>query len=131
MVSDIDIKDMMFNLLKGTSLVSSVTGKLSKRKRPANSDKEDVVISVLANEGNDIQRMFINVNIYVKDDNINGQNEENTTRLRELCSLSSTLFESALFSSNHIYLYAQRVVEVSATGEHLINNKLLYEVCNE
>mgnify|MGYP000094940500 CR=1 FL=1 len=46
----IDIKDDVYNVIKGSALDEEATGKLCKSsKRPANSDKEDIVISVIGN----------------------------------------------------------------------------------
>ena len=51
MKSDIEISKFVYHKIKGSILERSVTGKLSDRGRPDKSDKEDIVISVLANEG--------------------------------------------------------------------------------
>lgn len=68
MKSDIEIQKFVYHKIKGTSLEQNVSGKLSDRGRPNKSDKEDIVISVLANEGcGQIQRAYVNVNIYVSD----------------------------------------------------------------
>lgn len=68
MKSDIEIAKFVYHKIKGTELERNVSGKLSDRGRPNKSDKEDIVISVLANEGcGQIQRAYVNVNIYVKD----------------------------------------------------------------
>lgn len=131
MKSDIDIKDDVFRIIKGSILEKSVTGKLRKTKRPANSDNEDIVISVLSNVNGQKQRSFVNVNIYVKDNIRDGQPEEKSDRLRELCSISSELFKINHGSSFRLTLDSQRVFEVNGKNEHSINNKLLYEQCNE
>ena len=68
MKSDIEIAKFVNHKIKGTEHERNVSGKLSDRGRPNKSDKEDIVISVLANEGcGQIQRAYVNVNIYVKD----------------------------------------------------------------
>lgn len=45
MKSDIEIKDDIYQIIKGSALEKAVTGKLKKTRRPANSNKEDIVIS--------------------------------------------------------------------------------------
>lgn len=45
MKSDIEIKDDIYQIIKGSTLEKAVTGKLKKTRRPANSNKEDIVIS--------------------------------------------------------------------------------------
>ena len=95
MKSDIEIAKFVYHKIKGSSLESGITGKLSDRKRPNKSDREDIVISVLANEGcGQIQRAYVNVNVYVKDQ-WNARTkawEINTQRVKELCELCKFLF---------------------------------------
>lgn len=131
MKSDIDIKDDIYFVIKGSALHRAVTGKLSKTLRPANSYKEDIVISVLANNCAQLQEAYVNVNIYVRDNNKDGQNEENSIRLRELCSLSRDLFERGYRDDFRYELSSQRVLAIDGGGEHIINNKILYQQINE
>ena len=68
MKSDIEIAKFVYHNITGTELERNVSGKLSDRGRPNKSDKEDIVISVLANEGcGQIQRAYVKVKIYFKD----------------------------------------------------------------
>lgn len=83
MKSDIEIKDDIYQIIKGSTLEKAVTGKLKKTRRPANSNKEDIVISILENGSGQVQEAFVNVNIYVSDDVRDGQAEENSSRLRQ------------------------------------------------
>lgn len=131
MKSDIDIKDDIYTFIKGSELEKAVNGKLSKTVRPANSNSEDIVISVLSNQNAQIQEAFVNVNIYVSDLNRDKQNEENTIRLRELCNLSKELLEVGRGGEFRFILDSQRVMQVVGKEEHIINNKLLYRQCNE
>lgn len=130
MKTDIDIKDDIYAVIKGSALDRAVTGKLSKTLRPANSYKEDIVISVLANNNGQLQEAFVNVNIYVKDNTRDGQAEENSIRLRELCSLSRDLLNRGYKDDFRYELSAQRVIPVEGKGEHIINNKVLYQQVN-
>ncbi len=129
MKTDIDIKDDIYNHIKGSDLEKVVSGALSKTLRPAGSDDEDIVVSMLANVNGQIQQAFVNVNIYVADILINDQYEENTIRLRELCRISSELFERGHGDGYRFTLDEQRVMEVQGKNEHFINNKLLYHYC--
>ena len=136
MKSDIDIKDDVYKVILDSPLHKAVTGELSKRKRPHNSKKEDIVISILANETKQAQMAYVNVNVYVAGKNVKGQVEEDTVRLRTLCQLSFELFENVkgkdfrLTISDPKYECGQRVIEAE-TGENIINNKLLYQSINE
>lgn len=131
MKSDIDVKDDIYGHIKGSALEKAVTGKLRKTKRPNESDKEDIVISVLANQNGQIQECFVNVNIYIPDIFRNNQAEEDTIRLRKLCNMSEKLLKVGFGDSYRFELDSQRVLEVNGKDEHVINNKLLYRQCNE
>ena len=131
MKSDIDIKDDIYSHIKGSDLAGMVTGKLSKTLRPAKSDNEDIVISMLANVNSDIQQAFVNVNIYVPDVLRDDQYEEDTIRLRELCKVSKNLLEVGRGVGYRFTLEEQRVMEVNGKNEHFINNKLLYKFSKE
>lgn len=132
MKSDIDIKDDIYIALLNSPLMKEVSGELCKRKRPHNSSAEDVVISVLANNIAQKQMAYVNVNVYVKDDDIDGQNEEQSQRLRLLCQLSMQSVE-AIHGKDYKVSFddtdGQRVIE--SEGEHIINNKLVYQIINE
>lgn len=129
--SDIEIKDDIYKFIKGSALEKAVTGKLKKTRRPKDSNLEDIVISVLDNEAGQMQEAFVNVNIYVPDDMRDGQAEEKTIRLRELCKIAYNLLEVGRGDSYRFTLDKQRVMEVNGKNEHFINNKLLYRQCNE
>lgn len=133
MKSDIEIKDDVYKCIKGSVLEKAVTGKLSKTKRPANSDKEDIVVSMLDNGSGQKQEAFVNVNIYVPDNVRDGQAEENTIRLRELCKISSELLFELHGNGFRVDFIGskQRVLEVNGKDEHFINNKLLIQISNE
>lgn len=131
MKSDIDIKDEIFGILKGSTLAQAVTGKLSKRKRPKNSDKEDIVISVLANEGDQKQEAVVNVNIYVQDNIIDGQPEEDTIRLRELCDIAKETLKEMHINGVWLKPAPPRVYEAEGIDWHIINNRISYKLINE
>ena len=129
--SDIDIKDDVYNHIKGSLLEKEVSGKLRKTKRPAGSNQEDIVISILDNGTGQMQEAFVNVNIYVSDNIRDNQNEEDVIRLRKLCKMSYELLEVGRGEGYRFTLDKQRVLEVNVKNEHLINNKLLYQCNNE
>lgn len=135
MKSDIDIKDDVYKVVDSSEIKTSVTGGIYKRKRPIYPKgialKEDVCIAILANRTSQEQESFVNVNIYVQDEDVNGQKEENTKRLRELCQISLKTFEAVHGPDFRLSMSEQRVIEVEGTGEHIINNKLLYQIIND
>lgn len=131
MKSDVEIKDDVYMHIKGSALELAVTGKLSKTKRPNGSIDEDIVISVLANQNAQLQEAFVNVNVYVRDVERDGQKEEDTIRTRELCEISEEVLERFFKDDFRCVLDSQRVVEIEGKGEHMINNKLLYKQVND
>lgn len=131
MKTDIDIKDDIYAHLKNSDLVKEITGVLRKTKRPDNSVKEDIIISVLANQNGQIQEAFVNVNIYVGDLYRENQYEENYPRLRKLCKMADTLLKVGRGNDYRFTLDSQRVLEVDGKNEHCINNKLLYKQYND
>lgn len=132
MKNELDIKTDIFLYLKESELIANISGKLSKTLRPANSNLEDVVISVLTPPtGNQVNEVYVNVNIYVSDLLRATQYEENTIRLQELCKLAYKALKSAFINGSHISLSEQKVMEVQGKNEHFINNKVLYQHCKE
>ena len=135
MKTDIDIKDDVYMLVSNSALAGKVTGEVSKTLRPANSRKEDVVISILANNNGRRQSAFVNVNVYVPDTAVKydvdnqtvTQYEEDSARLREICNLCKELFETFVGDTYRITLDSQRVLSSSDDGAHIVNNKLLYQ----
>ena len=125
MITDIEIKDELYKLIKGTELAKEVNGVLSKRKRPKNSTKEDIIISVVANENGQKQEAIANVNIYVQDEfnESADQYEEASIRARLLSDLAKNLLEVGRFQGARFTLARQRFVEVEGTTEHVINNR--------
>lgn len=131
MKTDIDIKDDIYFHVKGSALEKSVDGRLCKRMRPNGSDKEDIVISVLANQNGQIQEATVNVNIYVRDVYVCGQYEEDGIRCRELCRIAWECLNVGRGEDYRFELDSQRVLPVEGKNEHFINNRLLYRQNNE
>lgn len=132
MRNEFKIKTDIYHILKTTDLIKRISGKLSKTLRPDGSDKEDVVISVLSDpSATQIEEVFVNVNIYVPDVKRGNQYEENTIRLEQLCELSFDALRSVIGDGFKLSLATQKTFEVPGKNEHFINNKVLYQICNE
>lgn len=134
MKSDIDIKDALYTFLKGTQLAKEVTGTICKRGvRDPKSEKEDIVLKVVANVVGQKQESTIYVNVYVQDDYISthAQNEEKTSRLRELSQLCLFELETFRLDDARVKLEEQRIIEAGNDKEHVISNKLNYKLINE
>ena len=141
MKSDIEIQKFVRSKLIDMELAKSVTGKVCDRERPANSDKEDIMISVLANEGaGQIQTAFVNVNVYVSDifNSISDDWERDTIRCDYLCGLAKELY--SMQGGDFIVIAERstppRVLPVKVEfedghTEHYINCKLFVKISNE
>ena len=132
MKNEFKIKTDIYHILKGSDLIKNVSGKLSKTVRPDSSNNEDVVISVLSDPGAvQIEEVYVNVNVYVPDVKRGNQYEENTLSLDQLCELSINALKSVIGNSFRVSLATQKTYEVPGKNEHFINNKVLYQICNE
>lgn len=141
MKSDIEIQKFVRGRLIEMELARAVNGKICDRERPADSDKEDIVISILANDGaGQIQSAFVNVNIYVHDiyNSSVGDWERDTIRCGELCDLAKPLYS---MHEGDFMVFADRstpprviptkVEFEDGHTEHMITCRLFVKVSNE
>ena len=132
MRNELEIKTDIYLHLKASELATNISGVISKTLRPNESDKEDIVISVLSDPSNQqIEEVYINVNVYVPDLKRKNQYEENTIRLNELCKLSLNALRIVSGNGYRMSLATQKIFDVPGKNEHFINNKVLYQICNE
>lgn len=132
MKSDEAIKTDMYEYINGSQLQTAVNGVLRKTRRPENSNKEDIIISILANENGQIQTATVNVNIYVPNKIVDElYSEEDTKRCDELSQLACLLFEVFRGDDYRARLISQRVYEIDGSDECVINNKIEYKQVNE
>lgn len=133
MKSDIEIRDILYNAIKDSALEQSVVntgGKLYKNQRPANSGREDIVISVLDGLSGQLQSSVINVNIYVQDVARGEDMIENETRVRELSRLAVELMEDFTEGDYRFKIEKQLCLKVEGVDEHCINNKVVLTILN-
>ena len=130
MKNDEEIKEDVQEYIFTTELPDAVSGVVKLDRRPDGSRKEDVIISILANENGQIQDATVNVNIYVADSPAGTQYDPNHERLKVLAALSSRIFEVFRGRDYRAKLLAQRITAV-AEHEHVITNKINYKQNNE
>ena len=140
MKSDVEITKFVRGKIVGSGLEKVVNGKLSDRGRPNGSDREDIVVTVLSNEGaGQIQQAFVNVNVYVKDQYNGGTKawEAHTSRICELCDLCKFLFSIRGDGWHAVPKEcSQKVFPLGSSfedghTERFINNKIYIEINNE
>lgn len=130
MKSDIEIKDILYQIIKGSSLELAITGELYKNQRPTDSDKEDIVISVLDGLVGQIQSSVINVNIYVRDVARGDDMIENEPRVRELSRLAISTLEDVSGGEYRFSIEKQQCLKVEGIQEYCINNKINLQITN-
>lgn len=132
MKTEDDIRQDVYNLIKGSELQTAITGKLCREDRPLDSELEDITIRVPSNVNGQIQAAYVYVNIYVQDELVEGRYQQNTLRTQALERLAADLFN--VYNSHDSYritLESQTVNQFETTNEHIIINRLLYRQSNE
>lgn len=129
--TDIEIKDLIYKLIKASDIPKKVTGKVYKVPRPVNSQLEDVVISVVARSASEIQSFSVNVNLYVPDIKREDDYIENTVRLRELGRLCFDFFETIVKDNYILNMDEQECQKVNDVNFHCISNQLKLRIINE
>lgn len=130
MKTDEDIKQDVWEYILSTELAEEVTGVIKRDRRPADSTKEDVIVSILSNENGQNQKATVNVNIYVKDKPAGREKDPDHDRLKVLSTLSYQTFNVFHGYSYRARLLSQRVTAVGE-DEHVITNKIEYKQNNE
>lgn len=130
--TDIDIKDGLYTWIKGSELATMVSGSVYKDARPLNSEKEDIVISVLARDaGKQIQLATANINIYVPDVRRGREAIEDTVRLRAVSEKAAEVLEYYHFGDGIYELASQEIFKVNGIDWHVINNRISIKFSNE
>lgn len=130
--TDIDIKDELWKWVSESTLATVITGKVYKDQRPLNSDKEDIIVAVIARTaGSQIQQATANINIYVADKRRGQEAIEDTARLRTLCTEAASLFEYRHDGDAIYELSSQEVMKVYGADWHIINNQISIRYNNE
>ena len=130
MKNDERIKDDVMEYIFTTGLPDEVSGVIKRDRRPRDSQEEDVIISVLANENGQNQVATVNVNIYVKDKPAGNQKDPDHDRLDILADASQRIFDVFHGNGYRARLLSQRITAVGE-DEHVITNKIEYKQNNE
>lgn len=130
MKSDGEIKTDVYIYINQSGFMQNVNGVLKKTKRPRNSRAEDVVISILSNTGTQSQTAVVNVNIYIQDQNVNGQHEERSIRLDEISGKAWKLLKVFRGEDYVAHAIGQRTYSTDS-NEHVINTQVEYKLIND
>lgn len=99
-----EIIDFLYEYLSNSDLKKIISGGIHPRKRPKNSDKEDIVIGGISFSGDSVQRGTINVNIYIPEISVKIDNEiqaqPNGPRMREIEAVAIPLLRELYFGGD-------------------------------
>lgn len=99
-----EIIDFLYEYLSNSDLKKIISGGIYPRKRPKNSDKEDIVIGGISFSGDSVQRGTINVNIYIPEISVKIDNEiqtqPNGPRMREIEAVAIPLLRELYFGGD-------------------------------
>ena len=123
-ITEIDLKDKVYALLKQKGVDLLISGRIYKDKRPMNSPVEDILISVLDSGTAQVQEFIVNVNAYIPDVKRDDEYIEDTPRLRSLAPDLGKALESFVADCYQISLSKQRIMEVQDANLHVINNRV-------
>jgi len=131
MTTPIDLLTLLYQRLQNdTALTGALSGDIYLLSRPAESDREDVVINSLPMTGTRIQLASANVNLYVPDlrvkrtDRGNAQRDErvaNLTRLDALTKLVVPLIRDHATQTYALTLGNMVLIQEVETNSHYVN----------
>jgi len=133
MISSNGIKTIIYKIIKGSALEAEIVSKggcLYRNSRPTNSNKEDIIISVLATRNSQFQMAIVNVNVYVPDIRRDNDYIEDEARTSLLQKKAIDLFKGIVHNDYKVELETQEIFKVRDINEHCINNRLVVTIIN-
>ena len=122
-----DQETILYNILNGSAaLKAAISGGIYKRRRPTNSDKEDVVIISLPIGDGSIQYGTANVNIHVPD----VKEFPDNTKLETLTNIVKPLLEETYGDDYVLYISLQQIFEEPEIMQHYVNLRVDFEFHN-
>ena len=129
MKTTLDLVDIIWQRLNGSQLKTEINGGVYKHRRPAASQKEDVVINCLPINTLQLQSAIVNVNIHVPNLTVavNGTQDNSQpdhTRLQELTAIAVTILSDVWAEDYNFDIQQQTLIEDPEAGDHYINLRL-------
>lgn len=130
------VTTILYQLISASSLAAAITGKVRKGQRPANSEKEDIVINCLPIDNEPLQRCVVNVNIYVPPYRVkeNGMetDEPDFARLETLQSIAASFFRNITKAQDYDIDWEQMsgVMKDEASKSFFFNIRLKFQAFN-
>ena len=100
MKTALDAVDIVWKKIYGSALKTEITGKVYKHRKPAGSDKEDVVVNCPTINNTQLQQGLVNVNIYVPNipitiAGIADDSQPDHARLKELATMAVGILDDS------------------------------------
>jgi hypothetical protein len=135
MTNTFDEVDIVWTKLNNSSLKTAITGAIYKNRRPAGSDKEDIVINALPVNNADIQQGIVNVNIHVPNLTVSANgtvdnNIPNHTRLKELTVMALAILADNWEEGINYDVQQQNLLMDDTGTDHFVNIRLLFNAIN-
>jgi len=138
MKTTLDTDDVLYDLLKISSLKSAISGNVYKRQRPANSNLEDVVINSLPITNEQLQQCVSNVNIFVPDEEITTTVDgskivdrfANEARLKELTALAVEILTDGIKGDFTWDIQQVSLIKDNDSDSHYKNIRINFFVSN-
>lgn len=128
MRTNIEVIDLIYQILK--PLEEGLSGGIYKIQRPANSNKEDIVINSLILASGDIQKGTFNINIHVPDLLIRfknqTQNQPDLKRLKELNKLVKSKIDEIYNEDYNLFVLWENTLKDIDAKNHYINIRIQF-----
>lgn len=133
MKTTLDTTNVLFDVLKNSSLKDAISGNVYKIKRPVNSNVEDVVINSLPITNEQLQRSVSNVNVFVPDIKVSSDAVDKMpdfVRLGVLANLAVSSLTDGI-SGDYIWdIQQQNVIEDDESDQHYVNIRIEFFISN-
>lgn len=135
MKSTLDIVDVLWAKLDGSSLKASITGKIYKHSRPAGSQLEDIIINCLPVNNQALQKTVANVNIHVANKKINSNGVQDDTiadhvRLKALAAAAIVILKDNWTADLNYDVQQQTIIPDVQAGDYYINIRIEFNIEN-
>lgn len=134
MKTTFEVDDILFTRAKSSLLADEISGDIYKVRRPAGSEKEDVVIVGLGIANDQLQKGVWNINIYVPNlvlevGSVQDGNIPDTARMQELANIACEAFDDVQENGFYYTVQQQLLVFDPDMGQYFVNIRI--EVFNE
>ena len=129
-----DAKQWIYELLNVSSVKTSISGKIYKNKRPAESTKEDIVINSILMDNDFLQDGTFNVNCYVPYVSVSidgiSQYMPNESRLSQISQLVYPLLDNVFQPNYNLTIERHETIESESEKTSYINFRINLKAYN-